>query len=142
MSIESSFLHTVETKRLFFEAMKHGYVEALHNVLLLTGGAGYGKHNKCLLLGLPPPRIHQSTPLAEEAVRAISIVQAVVSGSDESLWEIVSFEHCVLRTCVCVMIITLCDCARNLLALEFEFELTCRLNLAEKLLTRLTFVGV
>ncbi len=98
MSIESSFLHTVETKHLFFEAMKHGYVEALHNVLLLTGAAEYDKtHTKYLLLGLPPPRIYQSTPLAEKAVRAMSIVQAVVAGSDERLWEIVSLELSNLR---------------------------------------------
>ncbi len=73
--------------------MKHGYVEARLIVLLLIGAAGAGKtHAKHLFLGLPPPLIRQSTPLAEEAIRAISTLRAMVSGTSDMVWEPVTLE--------------------------------------------------
>ncbi len=84
---------TLESERLFTEAMKYGYVETLLNVLLLIGAAGSGKtHAKHLFLGLPPPVIRQSTPLAEEAIRTISTLQATVTGGNEVVWELVTLQ--------------------------------------------------
>ncbi len=72
------------------EAMRYGYVEAALSVLLLIGAAGSGKtHGKHLFLGLPPPTIRQSTPLAEEAIRALSVLRATVTGVDEVAWELI-----------------------------------------------------
>ena len=52
-------------------------------ILLLIGAAGSGKtHVKHLILQLLPPSIRQSTPLAEKAIRAISLWQATVNGTE------------------------------------------------------------
>ena len=62
--------------------MEKGYVESRAIVLLLIGAAGAGKtHFKHLILRLPPPAVRESTPLAEAAIRAISIdiCQATIS---------------------------------------------------------------
>ena len=71
-----------EAAKLFSEAMEKGYVESRAIVLLLIGAAGAGKtHFKHLILRLPPPAVRESTPLAEAAIRAISIdiCQATIS---------------------------------------------------------------
>jgi len=70
-------------KKLFEEAMEKGYVKSRATILLLIGAAGAGKsHFKHLILGLPPPAIRESTPLAEAAIRAISICRATVGDGD------------------------------------------------------------
>ena len=61
-------------------------------VLLLIGAAGVGKsHFKHLILRLPPPAIRESTPLAEAAIRTISIWRATV-GDEDMQWQLVSSE--------------------------------------------------
>ena len=65
-------------------------------VLLLIGAAGAGKsHFKHLILRLPPPAVRESTPLAEAAIRAISICRATISGKDLQ-WQLVSSEESLL----------------------------------------------
>lgn len=69
-------------------------MEAQLNVLLLIGAAGAGKtHTKHAFLGLDPPILRQSTLLAEEAIRAVSTLRAMVSGSDlKMVWDLVTLE--------------------------------------------------
>ena len=62
---------------------------------MLIGAAGAGKtHFKHLILRLPPPAVRESTPLAEAAIRAISIdiCQATISDGDRQ-WQRVSSEE-------------------------------------------------
>ncbi len=83
--------HFAESQQLFDDAMKKGYVRCHMMVVLLIGTAGSGKtHVKCLLLGQNPPPIRQSTPLAEEPVRAISLSRATLTGS--SIWRKVDLD--------------------------------------------------
>jgi len=80
-------------KKLFDEAMEKGYVESRAIVLLLIGAAGAGKsHFKHLILRLPPPAVRESTPLAEAAIRAISICRATIGDGDME-WQLVSSEE-------------------------------------------------
>ena len=80
-------------KKLFEEAMEKGYVESRAIVLLLIGAAGAGKsHFKHLILRLPPPAVRESTPLAEAAIRAISICRATI-GDGDMQWHLVSSEE-------------------------------------------------
>lgn len=72
--------------------MERGYIEARLTVLLLIGAAGAGKtHAKHVFLGLEPPPLRRSTPLAEEAIRAMSTLRATVSGSG-MVWDPVTLE--------------------------------------------------
>ena len=69
-------------KQLLDEAMEKGYVMCRQTICLLIGAAGAGKsHVKYLVLRLPPPLVRQSTPLAEQAVRTISITLVTVDGT-------------------------------------------------------------
>ena len=80
-------------KKLFDEAMEKGYVESRAIILLLIGAAGAGKSSfKHLILHLSPPAVRQSTPLAEAAIRAISICQATIGGEGME-WQRVSSEE-------------------------------------------------
>ena len=73
--------------------MEKGYVESRAIVLLLIGAAGAGKsHFKHLILRLPPPAVRESTPLAEAAIRAISICRATI-GDGDMKWQIVSSQE-------------------------------------------------
>lgn len=66
-------------------------------VLLLLGAAGVGKSSfKRLILRWSPPVVHESTPLAEAAIRTISICRATIGGRDME-WQYVSSEE-LLRT--------------------------------------------
>ncbi|XP_064394889.1 uncharacterized protein LOC135342162 isoform X2 [Halichondria panicea] len=59
-----------ESKRLFDEAMKHGYVLVNIVNMLVFGPAGTGKTNlKHLLTDKPPPLQRESTPCMEKPVR-------------------------------------------------------------------------
>ena len=72
--------------------MKQGYVEARITILLLIGAAGSGKtHFKQLILGLPPPEIRESTPLAEASIRAISVLRIAV-GEESMEWCVITPE--------------------------------------------------
>ena len=62
-------------------------------VLLLLGAAGAGKSSfKCLILRWSPPAVRESTPLAEAAIRAISVCRATIGGQDME-WQYVSSEE-------------------------------------------------
>jgi len=88
----------VKARELFDEAMKQGYVEARITILLLIGAAGSGKtHFKQLILGLPPPEIRESTPLAEASIRAISVLR-VAFGDQSMEWRVITPE--ILRQMV------------------------------------------
>ena len=66
-------------------------------VLLLIGAAGVGKSSfKRLILRWSPPVVRESTPLAEAAIRTISICRATIGGRDME-WQYVSSEE-LLRT--------------------------------------------
>ena len=63
------------------EAMEKGYIETRLILLVLVGVAGSGKtHFMYLVLGLDPPMIRVSTPLAEAAVRSMSICYVSIEG--------------------------------------------------------------
>ena len=63
-------------------------------VVILVGIAGSGKSSfKRVVLNLDPEEIRVSTPLAEAAIRNISISRATVSDSDSVIWEIVTSEE-------------------------------------------------
>jgi len=80
-------------KKLFDKAMEKGYVESRATILLLIGAAGAGKSSfKHLILRLSPPAVRQSTPLAEAAIRAISICRAII-GAEGMEWQRVSSEE-------------------------------------------------
>ena len=67
---------------LFDKAMEYGYVVCRSIVLLQVGAGGAGKTSfKHLLLNLPLPDARESTPLAESAIRAISVSRATVADS-------------------------------------------------------------
>ena len=73
--------------------MEKGYVESRAIVLLLLGAAGAGKsHFKHLILHFPPPAVRESTPLAEAAIRAISICRATIGDGDME-WQLVSSQE-------------------------------------------------
>ena len=61
--------------------MAKGYIETRLILLVLVGVAGSGKtHFMHLVLGLDPPMIRVSTPLAEAAVRSMSICHVSMEG--------------------------------------------------------------
>ena len=61
------------------EAMTKGYIESATALLILEGVTGSGKDLfRRLVLGLPVPEFSPSTPLAESAVRSISMCQVAV----------------------------------------------------------------
>ena len=61
--------------------MTKGYIESALALLILVGVTGSGKSLfRCLVLGLPVPEFSPSTPLAESAVRSMSMCQVAVGG--------------------------------------------------------------
>jgi GTPase SAR1 family protein len=72
------------------EATKNGYVTSQSIVIVLVGIAGSGKSSfKRLILDLPLEKDRISTPLAEPAIRNLSISRAVVGNSNTVNWEMV-----------------------------------------------------
>lgn len=81
-----------DAKKLFDEAMKEGHVTSQSVVIILNGIAGSGKSSfKRLVLNLDRAEKRVSTPLAEGAIRNISISRAIVN-SDAVQWEVVESE--------------------------------------------------
>ena len=77
-----------EDRKQYNEAMTKGYVESALALLILEGVTGSGKSLfKLLVLGLPVPEFSPSTPLAESAVRSMSICQVAVD--DGIKWDTV-----------------------------------------------------
>ena len=77
-----------EDKKILKEAMTRGHIDSALALLIFVGVTGSGKSLfKRLVLGLPVPEYSPSTPLAESAVRSISICQVEVDGGVE--WEVV-----------------------------------------------------
>ena len=72
--------------------MQSGYVLCNLVILLLIGVAGSGKTSfSQLVLNKPPPAVRESTPLAQAAIRAVSISRAAVSDSSKgTVWQSVS----------------------------------------------------
>ena len=71
--------------------MKRGYIQSTLALLILVGVTGSGKSLfKRLVLGLSVPEFSPSTPLAESAVRSMSICQVAVGGVE---WVVVSPLH-------------------------------------------------
>ena len=71
--------------------MRRGYVESALPLLLFVGVTGSGKTLfKRLLLGQSVPEFSPSTPLAESAIRAMSVCKVAVEGIE---WDIVGPEH-------------------------------------------------
>ena len=83
-----------ESKRLFDEAMKQGYV--LHtNTLVLMGVAGSGKTSvKDLLLGKPPKEERHSTPVRDRILHVRPVTNRLIQ-STEKKWEEVSHQDMV-----------------------------------------------
>ena len=70
-----------EDRKQYDEAMTEGYIESALTLLILVGVTGSGKSLfKLLVLGLKVPEFSPSTPLAESAVRSMSICQVAVDG--------------------------------------------------------------
>jgi GTPase SAR1 family protein len=83
-----------EAQRLLDEATKNGYVTSQSIVIVLVGIAGSGKSSfKRLVLNLPPAKDRISTPLAERAIRNLSISRAVIGDSNTVNWEMVDSEE-------------------------------------------------
>ena len=62
-----------DSSSLYTEAMKEGFVTVEITTVLLFGMAGTGKTStKNLLLGLPPPKVRDSTPVATSAERILT----------------------------------------------------------------------
>ena len=81
-------------KDMFKEAMQKGYVKCRLILLILVGVAGSGKTSfKHLVLGLPPPELRVSTPLAEAAVRSMSVYHVAIDNEEECTWQLVSPEE-------------------------------------------------
>ena len=71
-----------DTKKLYDEAMRNGYVDREIIKCLIIGAAGVGKTTlKHLLLGNEPPEKRVSTGVLENPVRAVSISMAGESSS-------------------------------------------------------------
>ena len=91
-----------QSKKLFQEAMRSGYVVLRTIVLLLIGVAGAGKTCFChMLFDEPPPPVRESTPLAKSSIRAncsirdkgLSFKRATVSQIEGTIfWERISVE--------------------------------------------------
>lgn len=83
-----------QSKKLFQEAMRSGYVVLHTIVLLLVGVAGAGKTCFChMLFDEPPPPVRESTSLAKSSVRALSFSRATVSQAESAVfWKRVSTE--------------------------------------------------
>ena len=65
--------------------MKRGFVELTLRLLIFLGVTGSGKSLfQRLVLGLPVPKFSPSTPLAESAVRTMSICQVAVDGNNQT----------------------------------------------------------
>ena len=65
---------TIDTQKLYDEAMSNGYVDRKIITCLIIGAAGVGKTTiKHLLLGKEPPVKRVSTGVLENHVRAVSI---------------------------------------------------------------------
>ncbi|CAI8052571.1 Membrane-associated guanylate kinase, WW and PDZ domain-containing protein 3 [Geodia barretti] len=78
-------------RKLYEESMTRGYIESALALLILVGVTGSGKSLfKRLVLGLSVPEFSPSTPLAESAVRSISICQVAVGGVK---WVIVGLQE-------------------------------------------------
>ena len=72
-----SFFVQSDTKKLYAEAMRDGYVERKIIKCLVIGAAGVGKTTiKHLLLGEKPPEKRVSTGVLENPIRAVSISKA------------------------------------------------------------------
>ena len=79
-----------ESKRLFDEAMKQGHVLLHTNNLLLMGVAGSGKTSiKELLLGNPPKKERNSTPIRDKILHVRPVTNCLVQSTDKK-WEEVS----------------------------------------------------
>ena len=79
---------SVDAREIFNEAMERGFVTSKDLVIVLVGIAGSGKSSfKRVALNLPPEEIRVSTPLAEAAIRNISISRATLGDSDSIEWE-------------------------------------------------------
>ena len=69
----SCHLVSEKSKKMFDEAMTHGYVEARDIKALIFGAAGTGKtHTIALLMDEEPPTIRRSTPCATKPIRVVS----------------------------------------------------------------------
>ena len=79
-----------KVRTLYKEAMTRGFIEAALAILIFVGVTGSGKSLfKRLVLGQDVPEFSPSTPLAESAVRTMSVCQVEVDVDDECKWEIV-----------------------------------------------------
>ena len=92
-TFKNTHTHTdTDSKMLLDEAMQFGFVVCHTIILLFIGVAGAGKSSFArFVLNLPPLKIRESTPLAECAVRAVSISRAKVDQSGTT-WRPVSRE--------------------------------------------------
>ena len=93
-----SFFVQSDTKRLYAEAMRDGYVERKIIKCLVIGAAGVGKTTiKHLLLGERPPEKRVSTGLLENPIRAVSMLKVVLCNgswvkveSDDALMKMIA----------------------------------------------------
>ena len=81
-------------EKLLSEALKKGVVISKHVVIILVGIAGSGKSSfKRVLLELEPKDVRDSTGLAEDPLRSISLTRCIMGDSDSIKWEFVSAEE-------------------------------------------------
>ena len=79
---------------MFKEAMQKGYIKCRLILLILVGVAGSGKTSfRHIVLDLPPPKCRVSTPLAEAAVRSMSVCHVAIDNEEEWTWRFVSSEE-------------------------------------------------
>ena len=71
---------TLDSKKLYADAMQYGYIERKVVKCLIVGAAGVGKTSiKCRILNMEPPKPRDSTGVADKPAVAVSLSQPVGS---------------------------------------------------------------